>query len=387
MRSAIHPTMMTSRRTIMRGIGVAAVVAALGRVPDALAADDAEGEVIPFLEPQPFDPKRAMLNWDELKPTDWMTPTPSVYHVSHYGEAKIDAAGWKLAIGGLVEIPLTLSLDDIQKRPRQDVIATLECGGNGSSPGFRGAIANVKWSGTPLAAILKEAGISPDAIEIAFWGTDKGKEKIRGQDYEQNFARTLSIPMAMRDDILLCYEMNDKPLTAGHGFPMRLVVPGWFGVAWVKWLDRIEVRDRALRTRFIAKDYVTLRGEEVNGKTIWKETMVGPMNVKSVVARVVKQKDGIRITGAAWGHAPIKSVEVSIDGGPWTPAKVEQRKDPHTWRFWSYDWKDVKEGEHTLVSRAIDEKGRVQPTADDPEIKLKKTYWEANAQWPRRVKV
>jgi DMSO/TMAO reductase YedYZ molybdopterin-dependent catalytic subunit len=376
-----------SRRYVMQA-GVASVVAALGRVPAALGVDDLDGEVIAFLEPQPLDPKVSCLHWDELKLTDWMTPLDQVYHVKHYGEVKIDAPTWKLEIGGLVDKPILLTLDDIKKRPKSEVIATLECGGNGASPSFRGAIANVKWAGTPLAPILKEAGISPEAIEIAFWGTDKGKEKIRGGDYEQNFARTLSIPMAMREDILLGYEMNGQPLTVGHGFPVRLVVPGWFGVAWVKWLDRIEVRDRALRTRFIAKDYVTLRGEEVNGRTVWKETMVGPMNIKSVVARVARQKDNtIRITGAAWGGSPVKSVEVSIDSGPWTTAKIEDHKEPFTWRFWSFDWKDAKEGEHTVVSRATDIRGRIQPTMDDPEIKMKKTFWEANGQWPRRVKV
>src|SRR5690349_2635017 len=136
-----------SRRDVIRW-GVAAVVAALGRTPLALAADD-DGEVVPFLEPQPFDPKRAMLLWDELKLTDWFTPTPSVYHVSHYGEQKVDAAAWRLAITGLVDKPATLTLDDIKKREKKEVIATLECGGNGSSPGFRGAIGNVKWAGTP----------------------------------------------------------------------------------------------------------------------------------------------------------------------------------------------------------------------------------------------
>ena len=378
----------TSRRDLMR-VGVAAVVAALGPAPRALAADDDPGgEVVPFLDPQAYDPKRPMLHWDELRITDWLTPTKQVYHVSHYGEPKVDAAAWKLDVGGLVDRPLTLRLDEIKRRPRAEVTATLECGGNGSSPGFRGAIANVTWAGTPLAPILKEAGVSPDAIEVAFWGTDKGKEKIRGGEYEQNFARCLSVPMAMRDDVILCYEMNGQPLTTGHGFPVRLVVPGWFGVAWVKWLERIEVRDRALKTRFMAKDYVTLRGHEVNGRMTWTETLVGPINVKSVVARVARQKDGtLRVTGAAWGESPIKGVEVSIDGGPWVPAKIEERREPFTWRFWSFDWKEAKAGEHTLVSRAIDAKGRVQPTADDPSIKNKKTYWEANQQWPRRVKV
>jgi DMSO/TMAO reductase YedYZ molybdopterin-dependent catalytic subunit len=382
--------MTKTRRDVMRW-SVAAVVAALGRSPLALAADD-DGEVVPLLDPQPYDPKRAMLLWDELKLTDWFTPTPSVYHVSHYGEMKVsaaDAAAWKLAVTGLVERPATLTLDDLKKREKREVVATLECGGNGSSPGFRGAIANVKWAGTPLAPILNQAGISPDAIEVAFWGADKGKEKIRGGEYEQNFARCLSLPMATtRDDVLLCYEMNGQPLTTGHGFPLRLIVPGWFGIAWVKWLTTIEVRDRALKTRFMAKDYVTLRGEEVNGRTVWKETLVGPIDVKSVVARVTKSKDGgLRVTGAAWGESPIARVEFKVDDGEWQAARIEERPEPHTWRFWSVEVKGLKEGEHTLVSRATDARGRVQPTADDPSIKNKKTYWEANQQWPRRIRI
>ncbi len=383
------PRAIPSRRAFLQTT-VAAAVIALGRAPRSFAADAAtDDDVIPFLEPQPFDPKRPMLNWDELNTaSQWLTSTPSVYHVSHYGEQKLDSAAHKLSIEGLVDKPVSLTVDDLKKRPKIDVIATLECGGNGSSPNFRGAVANVTWAGTPLAPILKEAGISPDAVEVAFWGADKGKEKIRGGDYEQNFARCLSIPMAMREDVILCYEMNEKPLTTGHGFPLRLVVPGWYGIAWVKWLTRIELRDRMLRTRFMAKDYVTLRGKEVDGHTIWEESLVGPINVKSVVARVIKQKDGsLKITGAAWAENPIKSVELSIDGASFTAVEIAERKDPHTWRFWSYTLKDPKPGEHTLVSRATDIKGHVQPTADDPQIKLKKTYWEANAQWPRRIKV
>ncbi|HSI33038.1 MAG: sulfite oxidase [Phycisphaerae bacterium] len=381
-----------SRRAFL-GTSVAAAVLALGRTPRALAADPAAtdaDDVVPFLEPQPFDPARTMLHWDKLNvDADWITPTPSVYHVSHYKpDPKLDEAAHSLSISGLVDKPLTLSVADIKKRPRAEVVATLECGGNGMSPSFRGAVANVKWAGTPLGPVLKEAGVSSDAVEIAFWGADKGKEKIRGGEYEQHFARSLSPAMAMRDDVLLCYEMNGQPLTPGHGFPLRLVVPGWFGVAWVKWLNRIEARERPLRTRFMAKDYVTLRGREVDGKTVWEETLVGPINVKSVVARVTKQKDGsLRVTGAAWAEHPIKSVELKVDDADWQPVTLLDRPEPRTWRFWSYTIKDPKPGEHTLTSRATDVRGKAQPTADDPEIKNKKTYWEANQQWARRIKL
>lgn len=376
--------MSQSRRKVLQ-VSLAATLASM----TARAFGDEGDDVLPFLDPQAYDPKRPMLNWDELRPTDWITPTQRVYEVSHYKPIpKIDGAAHKIELHGLVEKPATLTLEELRKRPRVELTATLECGGNGASPSFRGAIANVKWSGTPLAPILREAGISPNAIEVAFWGADKGKEKIRGGEYEQNFARCLSIPMGTRDDVILCYEMNGKPLPAEHGFPVRLVVPGWYGIAWVKWIERIELRDRALKTRFMAKDYVTLRGREVNGKTVWEESLVGPMNVKSAVARVSREKEGLKVSGAAWSEHPIKTVEVSIDGGPWQAAKLLEGPDlPYTWRFWALDWKDAKSGEHTIVSRATDVKGNVQPTPEDPLIKNKKTYWEANAQWPRKVKV
>ena len=378
-----------SRRDVMRW-GVAAVVAALGRAPFALAADD-DGEVIPFLEPQPYDPKRAMLLWDELKLTDWMTPTPSVYHVSHYGVAKVEEKDWALEVSGLVEKPTTLTLDQIKARPRKELTATLECGGNGMNIGFMGAIGNCTWAGTPLAPILKECGIKPNAIEVAFWGADHKAERIRNQDFDQNFARTLSVADALgRDDLLLCYEQNGKPLTQGHGFPLRLVVPGWYGIAWVKWLWNIELRDRRLMTKYIAREYVTIYGEQHGDKVLWKERSVGPLNVKSIVARVVKRKDGtLAVNGAAWTQGRVKSVELKIDDGPWTPVELLRRdgQPEHTWTMWTYDWKNASPGTHTLVSRATDEQGRVQPSADDPAIKLKKTYWEANQQVPRRVRI
>jgi DMSO/TMAO reductase YedYZ molybdopterin-dependent catalytic subunit len=227
---------------------------------------------------------------------------------------------------------------------------------------------------------------------VAFWGADTGKEQIRKQDVDQNFARTLGMTDALRDDILLGYEMNGQPLSPGHGAPVRLIVPGFYGIAWVKWLMQVEVRERRLMNRFTARDYVTLRGQEKDGKTTYTETAVGPMNVKSLVARVARRKDAkdgtIRVSGAAWTQGKIKSVELKIDDGDWTPVKLDEaHAGSHAWVFWSYDWKDAKAGEHTLTSRATDDRGRVQPTADDPEIRLKKTYWEAYAQLPRKIKL
>jgi DMSO/TMAO reductase YedYZ molybdopterin-dependent catalytic subunit len=373
---------------MIRG-GMGAVAAALANVPLSVfgIVDADDGEPIPFLDADKVAAKGAATDWNELK--DWLSPSNKIYHVSHYGVAQVKAEGWKLSVGGLVEKPITLTLDEIKARPKREAIVTIECGGNGN-PGFMGAVGNAKWTGTPLAPLLKECGMKEDAVEVAFWGTDTGKEKIRNNEVTQHFARALSVKNAMRDDVLLCYEMNDQPLTQGHGFPLRLVVPGWFGIAWVKWLREIEVRDRALMTRFMAKDYVTLRGEQHGNDIVWKETSVGPMNIKSIAARAFRRKDGtVRISGAAWGGGTEpKAVEVQIDGGQWMAARIDDsHKEPYTWRFWTFDWKDVKPGEHTIVSRAVDAKGRVQPSENDPAMKLKKTFWEANAQYPRRIKI
>jgi DMSO/TMAO reductase YedYZ molybdopterin-dependent catalytic subunit len=183
--------------------------------------------------------------------------------------------------------------------------------------------------------------------------------------------------------------MNRQPLAADHGAPLRLIVPGWYGIAWVKWLSRIELRERRLMNRFMARDYVTLRGEKHGDQTEWKETSVGPMNVKSLLGRVMRRPDGsLHITGAAWGQDAIKSVELKIDDGKWMPAQLDaQNHAPHAWTFWSYDWKTPPPGEHTLVCCATDVAGHMQPSADDDAIKLKKTYWEANQQYPRKIRL
>jgi DMSO/TMAO reductase YedYZ molybdopterin-dependent catalytic subunit len=345
-------------------------------------------ELIPFLDPQPLAPGKANLHWDTL--TDWITPMDQFFGVQHYGVPKDAAEGYQLECTGLLDKPRTLTLDDLKKLPRKEITATLECSGNGASKSFMGAIGNAKWTGTPLAPLLRECGLAPDAIEIAFWGADHKSEKIRDAEYDQNFARPLSIPNALREDVILAYEMNGEPLAPGHGAPVRLVVPGWYGIAWVKWLTRIEARDRRLMNRFTARDYVTLRGRELpDGHVSWQETSVGPMNLKSMVAKVVRRKDGIGVMGAAWsGLTPLKAVEVKIDDREWLAAKIDDsHSEPYTWRFWTIDLKDPKPGEHTLVSRAIDTKSNIQPAQEDDAIKLKKTYWEANQQWPRRIKV
>jgi DMSO/TMAO reductase YedYZ molybdopterin-dependent catalytic subunit len=204
---------------------------------------------------------------------------------------------------------------------------------------------------------------------------------------KQNFARSMSLADAMNPNNLLCYEMNGAPLSQPHGFPLRLITPGWYGIANVKWLKRIEVRDTRFMGRWMARDYVTIREEQRDGETVWMETSVGWALLKSVPAKVTRQDGRHRILGAAWG-TPIERVEVQIDGGPWTPATIDRREEAaFAWKIWSLEWEKPTPGEHTITSRAIDTAGNIQPAMDDPRIAKKRTYWESNGQVTRRIRI
>ena len=348
-----------------------------------LAGFDQEA-VIPWVQrPHPGLTERMnILNWEELD--SWITPVSQMFRVGHYGLPVIAEGDWNLEIGGLVDRPRTLDLAQMKTRPRQEVVFTLECSGNRGRPSFIGGVHNARWAGTRLADVLTEAGVQEDGIEVVFFGADEGEEEIRGNTVTQNFARSLSLEDAMNPDIILAYEVNGEPLPTAHGFPLRVIAPGWYGIANVKWLTRIELRDRRFMGKFMARDYVTLRAEERDGETVWTETSVGRVNINSVPAKVTRNGDGYAIHGAAWG-ADIASVEVRVDDGPWQAATLgEGRGDPYTWTFWRMDW-DAPPGRHAIVSRAVDAEGNIQPAADDPMLVNKRTYWESNGQLTRNV--
>ena len=393
------PQSPLSRRDLFRGSVALAAYSLASRPLRAFGLEPAqEDRLIPFLDPQPFDPKRPMLRWANL--TNWITRTEDLYEVSHYPKPKIDPGlrpeEWTVDFAGHLKKPRTLTLAEIQRRPRRTITATLECGGNGSNPGFSGACGNIHWTGTPLGPLLRELGLTRRSSEVVFYGADEKVEKIREKDFTQHFARSLSIDHALQDEVLLAWEHNGQPLTASHGFPLRLVVPGWFGIAWVKWLRRIEVLDRRFMGKWMAREYVTLRGEPLAGEAepLWRETSVCNLCCKSVTARAVRRPNGdVRFTGAAWSDGtPIRSVEVRIDDGPWQSAVLERKpergeKARCTWTFWHLDWPHPTPGDHTVVSRATDADGRVQPAPESPDIQKKITYWEANQQWTRKIRI
>ena len=347
-----------------------------------------EGEVlIPFTDQPPKPPSESgLLDWNKFD--TFITPNNEFFNVSHYGKPEVDLAAWKLEVSGLVDNPLMLTIDDIKARPQQEVTFTLECSGNHGFPTFTGAIGNAKWAGTPLAPILKEAGIQEDGIEVIFFGHDVGEEERRDVKMRQNFARSMSVEDALEDTNLLCYEMNGEPLPHDNGAPLRLIAPGWYGIACVKWLKRIEVRNTRFMGRFMGRDYVTMREEKrPDGESVWMETSVGRTQLKSLAAKVTYIGGKYRIYGAAWG-APIKTVEVSIDGGAWQKATIDPEEDAEfAWKIWHLDWNSPSKGEHTVVSRAVDTKGNIQPAGDSDYITGKHTYWESNGQVIRHVNI
>ena len=378
------------RREVLLGGGAALTALILLQSSRASAFPTRPGEVViawldqPTENPNPFG-IQTQLVWEDLD--SWITPNDEFFSISHFDRPVIDAADWKLEIGGLVETPLQLTLEDIKARPAREVVFTIECSGNHGFPFFTGGIGNARWVGTPLAPLLEEAGIRDNGREVVFWGSDEGEIAIRDLTFKQNFARSMSLADAMAPDNILAYEMNGEPLPEPNGFPLRLIAPGWYGIANAKWLKRIEVRDRRFESLLMGRDYVTIREEDHDGQSVWAETSVGRWNLKSAPAKVTKVGADFRIVGAAWG-GDVDRVEVRIDDGEWQEATIDPGEAAeYAWLIWSYDWPDAAPGQHSVTSRAIDRNGNMQPAMDDPLIANKHTYWESNGQVTRQVMI
>jgi DMSO/TMAO reductase YedYZ molybdopterin-dependent catalytic subunit len=426
-----------SRRNMLKGAGIAGVNLMSIAFPSSALAQSND-EVLPWLDqpppPLPIDVAANLQTWEKLD--TWITPTDRFFNVNHYGQPiSLDEPSWRLEIAGLVSGPRSLSVAELRARQRREVDFTLECSGNNGFDTFTTAVGNARWTGTPLATLLHEAGILQQGTEVVFYGIDGGPVAIRDnvgvlsggrigkteQDVDggldlfitEQFARSMSIGEALHPANLLCYEMNGMPLPAEHGFPLRLIAPGWYGVANVKWLTRIEIIDHRYAGRFMARDYVNIREQERNGQTIWTFTTVGHILLKSAPGRVVRRNNRYAVRGAAWG-APIAAVQVQIDDGPWIAAKLDSPSEAtrlddnlnglletgsdrsvserrhsrgYAWTFWTFNWGRPASGEHTVRSRAIDINGNVQPAPNDPFLASKITYWESNGQITRRILV
>jgi DMSO/TMAO reductase YedYZ molybdopterin-dependent catalytic subunit len=409
-----------SRRTLLKGGGAAfAGLTTVHVAGPAYAFPGHPGdEVIPWLDqpapnPVPQIAQRQLI-WEELD--SWLTPADEFFIISHYNTPTLDQATHRLDIGGLVARTQSLTMADLRARPRREVTFTMECSGNTGLPFLIGAVGNARWTGTPLAPLLERAGILEAGIEVIFWGADSGPVTIRdnsgiiasgrtgtGVDdgagaldltITEQFARSMSVDDALNRDNLLCYDMNGAPLPREHGFPLRLIAPGWYGVANVKWLTRIEVVDQRYAGRFMARDYVTIREATRDGRTVWTFSTVRHDRLKSAPAKVTRRRGRYAILGAAWG-APIAEVEVRIDDGPWMTAELQdppsrtrsRARSEFAWRFWTLDWGRPAPGEHRITSRAFDVDGNLQPPPDDPYLASKVTFWESNGQITRRVRI
>ena len=372
-----------SRREMLKQAGLVSVGLAVTPVPGGPASwFKQEVTVVPFTDMANYRGASRMAQ-DLRELTSWLTPTEDFFSIGHYGTPEVDASAYRLQVTGLVERPITLTLDELKARPKVEPTTVFECSGN-SRGLVHGMVGNATWAGAALIPLLAEVRPTADSREVYFWGADTGTEEIRGQEYEQNFARSMSLEHVNETGPILAYEMNGEPLPAAHGFPVRLIVPGWYGIAQVKWLERIELGVDRLMTRFMAKDYVTLMGREENGRTEWLETSVTHQRVKSVIARVTRAEDQFTIFGAAWSDGtPLDRVEVRVDDGAWRAATMDRPDDPHTWTFFTFEPEGLTPGEHTLVSRATDVDGRTQPV----DLSMKLTRWENNELFERTIQV
>ncbi len=300
-----------------------------------------------------------------------LTPVGLHYLLVHYDIPAVDPSDWRLTVGGLVDTALELSLEDLRRRDPVTVPVTLECAGNGrarlqpraiSQPWLHEAVGTAEWTGVPLADLLDEAGVAAEALEVVFTGADRGVEG----GIEQHYQRSLAVADATRPQVLLAYELNGQLLPPQHGAPLRLVVPGWYGMASVKWLTTIEAVDRpfdgyqqttAYRFRTDASD----PGHPVQ-RMVVRSLMVPPGIPDFLTRHRVVGAGTCEVRGRAWsGTAAITRVEVSTDGGgTWHDADLEAPVGDHAWAGWRWSW-DARPGEHELCCRATDADGQAQP--------------------------
>jgi sulfane dehydrogenase subunit SoxC len=305
------------------------------------------------------------LRWD-------VTPIGLHYLLIHYDIPAVDPVTWRLEVGGAVERPLSLTLDELRARPALEVFATMECAGNGrahvephvvSQPWLLEAVGTARWRGTPVAGILEEAGLGDDAVEVLFTGLDRG---VEGEE-EQLYARSLPLAEARREDVLLAYEINGVPLPPQHGYPVRLLVPGWYGMTSVKWLGRIDVLAEPFDGYQQRQSYRFRQEEDEPGDPVQRiqvRALMVPPGIPEFLTRArVVAAGRCELEGRAWsGEDEVAGVEVSTDGGEtWAEAELEPDSlGRWAWRRWRYVWA-AEPGEFELCCRARDGAGRTQP--------------------------
>ena len=381
-----------TRRDILKGGLAVAGLGILGFPEWALPAL-AQGEtVVPFTDlPENINltptPDRRIIDIRQIDGV--FTSRDKFFTTQHYGHPDVDPATYRLKVSGLVDRPLSLSLDELKKMAATEIVFGFECSGNRRP--LQGLSSNGRWTGVPLRTVLERAGVKTEAREFVFFGADHGPEEVefRGTVHkvDQQFGRSLSREKALAPEPMLVYLLNGEPLTKHQGFPVRLLVPGWYGVANVKYLAEIHAQVDPFVGKWQARWYRTLRGQTINGEVKWTENAITHMRPKSFIARVTRSGNQHKLFGVILNDGtPIKSIEVSIDGGPWLAAQLDPAtREKYGWKFFSYTWNGATPGEHTLVSRVTQADGLVQPT--EQELADKKTFLEDNSQFPRKVMI
>jgi len=366
---------MISRREFLSGVTATLAAAGVGR--PLLASAWAQGG-----NPPPMASKEGMILrsfrfLDLEMPVEfmnsWITPVPHFFVRNHmHMPSTAGAEGWQLTVGGEVEKPVTLSLTDVNKIPVHSVVNTLECAGNGRSfhrpmvPGVqwqRGAIGTARFSGPRLRDVLQRAGVKPAGKHVMFRGLDEVPGKV------PPFIRSIPIEKALDGDTLIATHMNGSLLSKHHGFPARVLVPGWIGAASCKWLTEIKVLDKEFDGNFMTPGYRFPNHPLAPGGAVSPADThaITALNVKSVIAGPVdggRVKAGVvHIHGAAWaGETDVTKVDISTDSGAtWQPAQLGADRARYAWRLWSYAWKPPKPGDYVVMSRATDSQGRTQP--------------------------
>ncbi len=322
---------------------------------------------------------------------DEITPVEHFFVRSHSRIPEVRLPDWKLEIAGLVEKPLTFTLAELKQFPRAELVSVLECAGNGRifyRPTVAGAqwrfgsVGNARWTGVRLKDVLEKAGVKASAKQILMDGADAPLGKM------PKFQRTLELAKAMHPDTLLAWEMNGSPLTTEHGFPLRVIAPGWASDSWVKWLTRMEVLDHDFEGFWMKTAYRHPARHVAPGTAVDPADMipVTDLNVKSVIAHPNEWAlpGVIAMQGVAWSNAsPVTKVEISTDGGKtWSRAKFTSKATPYGFRKWAFTWK-AAEGSHILMSRATNAAGQTQPL--EPEWNPNGYLY--NAAQPRSVQI
>jgi DMSO/TMAO reductase YedYZ molybdopterin-dependent catalytic subunit len=299
-----------------------------------------------------------------------ITPLGLHYLLIHFDIPAVDAASWSVRLDGAFARSVELRLDELKARPSRTLPVTLECAGNGrallsprppSQPWLTGAVGTAEWTGTPLGPLLEEAGVLESAEEIVFTGLDRG---VQG-DVEHAYARSLPVHEALREDVLLAYAINGLPLPPQHGYPVRLIVPGWYGMTHVKWLSTITAVETPFRGWQQDVAYRMRYSEEEHGTPVTRirpRSLLVPPGIPDFFTRRRFVAPGACVVhGRAWsGLAPVERVEVSQDGGgAWADAVLDAPLGPYAWRGWSYTW-EAAPGEHELCCRATDAAGNTQ---------------------------